>query len=64
MFREMRRKKQALDRTEIDRILHYGTNGVLALSGTKSIPMQCPSAMCRMGMCCIFTVQEAGTSWT
>ncbi len=33
MFREMRRKRQALSREEISSVLYRGTSGVLALSG-------------------------------
>lgn len=42
IFREMRRKKQALSRQEIANILHKGTSGVLALMGDKDYPYAVP----------------------
>jgi len=42
MFREMRRKKQALSAGEIDKILSRGTSGVLALSGDDGYPYAVP----------------------
>lgn len=42
MFREMRRKNQALDPAEIDAILARGTSGVLALSGDDGYPYALP----------------------
>lgn len=42
MFREMRRKHQALDRDECLRILRERENGVLALSGDDGYPYAVP----------------------
>ena len=42
MFREMRRKKQALPLDEIEAILYRGTSGVLALSGDNDYPYALP----------------------
>ncbi len=42
LFREMRRKKQALSQREIADILHRGTSGVLALLGDNDYPYAVP----------------------
>ncbi len=42
MFREMRRKRQALSKEEIDAVLSRGTSGVLALSGDDGYPYAVP----------------------
>ena len=42
VFREMRRKKQALSQQEIADILHKGTSGVLALMGDNDYPYAVP----------------------
>ena len=42
MFREMRRKKQALSLAECARLLYRGTSGVLALSGDGGYPYAVP----------------------
>ena len=42
MFREMRRKKQALSIKECELILQRGTSGVLALSGDEGYPYSVP----------------------
>lgn len=42
MFREMRRKRQALSREEISSVLYRGTSGVLALSGDDIYPYAVP----------------------
>ncbi len=42
MFRELRRKKQALPRDECINILKYATSGVLALSGDDGYPYTVP----------------------
>ena len=42
MFREMRRKKQALSQKEVADILHKGTSGVLALLGDNDYPYAVP----------------------
>ena len=42
MFREMRRKKQALAREDCAAILNRGTSGVLALAGDNNYPYAVP----------------------
>ena len=42
MFREMRRKRQALSQEEISSVLYRGTSGVLALSGDENYPYAVP----------------------
>ncbi len=42
MFREMRRKKQALSQEECRAVLYRGTSGVLALSGDDGYPYAVP----------------------
>lgn len=42
MFREMRRKKQALPLETCEKILERGTSGVLALEGEKGYPYAVP----------------------
>lgn len=42
VFREMRRKRQALSQQEITDILHRGTSGVLALLGDEDYPYAVP----------------------
>ena len=42
VFREMRRKKQALSQQEVLDILHKGTSGVLALLGDNDYPYAVP----------------------
>ena len=42
MFREMRRKRQALSMEEIAAVLNRGTAGVLALSGDDGYPYAVP----------------------
>ena len=42
MFRQMRRKKQALSREECEEILQQGTSGVLAVSGDDDYPYAVP----------------------
>lgn len=42
IFREMRRKKQALSQQEVADILHKGTSGVLALLGDNDYPYAVP----------------------
>lgn len=60
MFREMRRKKQALDRTEIDRILQQGTHGVLALSGDEEYPYAVPISYVQDGDVLYFHCAKSG----
>lgn len=42
MFREMRRKRQALSTEAMASVLHKGTSGVLALSGDDDYPYAVP----------------------
>ena len=42
MFREMRRKRQALNKTECEEILYKGSSGVLAVSGDNGYPYAVP----------------------
>ena len=42
MFREMRRKKQALPKEDCAAILNRGTSGVLALAGDNDYPYAVP----------------------
>ena len=42
IFREMRKKKQALSQQEVTDILHKGTSGVLALFGDDDYPYAVP----------------------
>lgn len=42
MFREMRRKKQALTMEECEQILQKGTSGVLAVAGDDDYPYAAP----------------------
>ena len=42
MFRQMRRKKQALSKEECEEILQQGTSGVLAVSGDDDYPYAVP----------------------
>ena len=42
MFRELRRKKQALTRAECEEVLERGTHGVLALAGDGGYPYAVP----------------------
>ncbi len=42
MFRDMRRKKQALSRADCEAVLARGTSGVLALSGDEGYPYAVP----------------------
>ena len=42
MFREMRRKRQALTQAQCQAILEQGSCGVLALSGDEGTPTPCP----------------------
>lgn len=42
MFRELRRKKQALSQEECTAVLNHGTSGVLALAGDDDYPYAVP----------------------
>ena len=44
VFREMRKKKQALSQQEIAQILQQETSGVLALIGDEVYPYAVPSS--------------------
>lgn len=46
MFRDMRRKKQALTAVECEQILNACTSGVLALSGDDDYPYAVPLSYC------------------
>ena len=46
MFREMRRKKQALSKEACERILKDGKTGVLALLGDDDYPYAVPLNYC------------------
>ena len=59
MFREMRRKRQALPQEGMDAVLQKGTSGVLAI---MAIPMPCRSAMFMMGKPSIFIVGKPDIS--
>lgn len=60
MFREMRRKNQALGREEIDGILDRGTSGVLALSGDGGYPYALPLSYAYAGGRLIFHCAKEG----
>lgn len=60
MFREMRRKKQALSAGEIDKILSRGTSGVLALSGDDGYPYAVPISYAYDGEKIYFHCAKAG----
>lgn len=60
MFREMRRKKQALSSGEIDKILSRGTSGVLALSGDDGYPYAVPISYAYDGEKLYFHSAKAG----
>ena len=59
MFREMRRKRQALPQEGMDAVLQKGTSGVLAVSGDHGYPYAVPLSYhisgcqrsCRNGPC-------------
>ena len=46
MFREMRRKKQALPIEECEAVLRRGTSGVLAVLGDGGYPYTVPLSYC------------------
>lgn len=64
MFRNMRRKKQALSREECGMILDRCTSGVLALSGDAGYPYAVPISYVYDGKSFISTVQKAAINST
>lgn len=60
MFREMRRKKQALSKEEISSILYRGTSGVLALSGDDNYPYAVPISYVYDGQKIYFHCAKSG----
>lgn len=60
MFREMRRKNQALTQEEIDALLEQGTSGVLALSGDDGYPYALPLSYAYDGTRFLFHCAKVG----
>ena len=60
MFREMRRKRQALSQEEISSVLYRGTSGVLALSGDDNYPYALPISYVYDGACIYFHCAKSG----
>lgn len=60
MFREMRRKKQAMSPEECAAVLQRGTNGVLALSGDGGYPYAVPLSYVFDGERIYFHCAKAG----
>lgn len=60
MFREMRRKKQALSTQENAAILHRGMSGVLALSGDNDYPYAVPMSYVYDGKKIYFHCAKSG----
>ena len=60
MFREMRRKKQALGREDCDGVLYRGTSGVLALAGDDGYPYAVPISYVYDGRALYFHCARAG----
>ena len=58
MFREMRRKKQALPRQACDQVLHRGTAGVLALLGDGGYPYAVPLSYVYDGGKAVFPLRQ------
>jgi nitroimidazol reductase NimA-like FMN-containing flavoprotein (pyridoxamine 5'-phosphate oxidase superfamily) len=54
MFREMRRKRQALSTEETIAILHDGSSGVLAVSGDDDYPYAVPLSYAYHGSTILF----------
>lgn len=63
MFRELRRKKQALSKENCAAVLNRGTSGVLALVGDDDYPYAVPISYVYDGRSSISTVQKAAISW-
>lgn len=60
MFRDMRRKKQALSRQEADEILDRQTHGVLALAEEGDYPYAVPLSYVRSGSTLYFHCAKTG----
>lgn len=60
MFREMRRKKQALSKEDCAAILNRGTSGVLALAGDNDYPYAVPISYVYSGEKLYFHCAKSG----
>ena len=60
MFREMRRKRQALPLEQCEEVLRRGTSGVLALSGDEGYPYAVPISYCYDGAKLYFHCAKEG----
>ena len=60
MFREMRRKRQALPLEQCEEALRRGTSGVLALSGDEGYPYAVPISYCYDGSRLYFHCAKEG----
>ena len=60
MFRQMRRKKQALSKEECTEILKNGTNGVLAVEGDNGYPYAVPLSFVQDGENIYFHTAKCG----
>ena len=60
MFREMRRRRQALSPQEIEEILARGTHGVLALAGDEDYPYAVPISYVQQGNTLYFHCAKSG----
>lgn len=60
MFRDMRRKKQALSAEECAAVLSRGTSGVLALDGDDGYPYAVPLSYVYDGSCLYFHCARSG----
>ncbi|WP_295615692.1 pyridoxamine 5'-phosphate oxidase family protein [uncultured Intestinimonas sp.] len=60
MFREMRRKRQALPLEQCEEVLRRGTSGVLALSGDGGYPYAVPISYCYDGSRLYFHCAKEG----
>ena len=60
MFREMRRKRQALPLEQCEEVLRRGTSGVLALSGDGGYPYAVPISYCYDGARLYFHCAKEG----
>ena len=64
MFREMRRKRQALSKEACEQILKDGKTGVLALLGDDDYPYTVPLNYCYETENSIFIARRAGIKST
>ena len=64
MFREMRRKRQALSKEACEQILKAGKTGVLALLGDDDYPYTVPLNYCYENGNSIFIARRAGIKST